>query len=134
MFILSVDGDQTYRGNDKIYQFQLSVPFDTTSASVLGYVDLLYGTDSTGVFGRALGFAFDKHGTRLFSVSLNTSGITVGGSSQDIMHQYSLDCSYGLVGCVDDSISNIGSQVQLAKQNVTLNTSCLLYTSPSPRD
>ena len=126
MFILSVDGDQTYRGNDKIYQFQLSVPFDTTSASVLGYVDLLYGTDSTGVFGRALGFAFDKHGTKLFTVSQDSNGFfTVGGSHSDIMYQYSLDCSYGLVGCVDDSVSNIGSQVQLAKQNVTLNTSII---------
>ena len=125
MFILSVDADQTYLGEDKIYQFQLTVPFDTTSASLLGYVDLKYGTDNSGIYGRVLGFAFDKHGTRLFSVSFNTSGITVGGSSQDIMHQYSLDCSYGLVGCVDDSISNIGSQVQLAKQNVTLNTSII---------
>ena len=44
MFILSVDADQTYLGEDKIYQFQLSVPFDTTSASLLGC--LLYTSPS----------------------------------------------------------------------------------------
>ena len=125
MFILSADRDQTYLGNDKIYQFQLTVPFDTTSASLMGYIDLKYGAGNTEVLGHVMGFAFDKHGTRLFSVSLHTNGITVGSSSNDIMHQYSLECSYGLVGCVDDSISNIGSQVQLAKQNVNLNTSII---------
>ena len=129
MFILL---NANHNGNDHpddIFQFQLSVAFDTSTASVLGGYDIVYGSDKSGTTGEAMGMAFDSHGSRLYIVSRFNSGptdeISIGGSPNDIMHQYSLECSYGLVGCVDDSVSNIGSQLQLAKQNVTLNTSVI---------
>ncbi len=129
MFILLNANHNGNRHPDDIFQFQLSVAFDTSSASVLGGYDIVYGSDKSGTTGEALGMAFDSHGSRLYIVSRFSSGptdeIAVGGSSNDIMHQYSLECSYGLVGCVDDPVSNIGSQIQLAKQNVNLNTSVI---------
>ena len=128
MFVLSVDGSKTYYGTDQIYQFQLSVPFDTTTAAVVGSIDLTYGMPDEGKTGKAVGFAFDKLGSRLFTVThhvLGVAGIGSAGSTNDVMHEYSLECSYGLVQCTDLPVSNIGSQVQLAKQNVALNTSVI---------
>ena len=43
----------------------------------------------------------------------------------DQINQFDLECPYGLVQCTSDSASNLGSQVQLAKQNIGLNTSII---------
>ncbi len=126
MFVLLIGNHNANAHPDDIFQFQLSTAFDTTSASVLGSYSIAYGSDASGTTGKALGMAFDTHGKKLYVVSRYNTGIdTIDSSTNDVMHQFDLECSYGLVGCVDLPVSNIGSQVQLAKQNVTLNTSVI---------
>ena len=126
MFILLNDNDNQNAHPDDIFHLQLSVAFDTTSVSVLGSYSIAFGADASGTTGESLGMAFDTHGKKLYVVSRYNSGIdAVDSSTNDVMHQFDLECSYGLVGCVDLPVSNIGSQVQLAKQNVALNTSVI---------
>ena len=48
MFILLNANHNGNRHPDDIFQFQLSVAFDTSSASVLGGYDIVYGSDKSG--------------------------------------------------------------------------------------
>ena len=124
MFIISTDQtNPNGGGEEKIIQFQLSTAFDTTTGSFLGTYSITMGEGNAGTTGRIGGMAFDGSGSKLYIVSQYNS--VPNGLGADVMHQYSLECSYGLVGCVDDPVSNIGSQVQLAKQNVNINTSII---------
>ena len=124
MFIISTDQTNPKgSGEEKIIQFQLSTAFDTTTASFLGTFSITMGEGNVGTTGRVGGMAFDSSGSKLYIVSQYNS--VSNGLGNDVMHQYSLECSYGIFGSVDDSVSNIGSQVQLAKQNVNLNTSVI---------
>ena len=124
MFIISTDQTNPKgSGEEKIIQFQLSTAFDTTTASFLGTYSITMGEGNAGTTGRVGGMAFDGSGSKLYIVAQFNS--VPNGLGADVMHQYSLECSYGIFGCVDDPVSNIGSQVQLAKQNVNLNTSVI---------
>ncbi len=124
MFIISTDQtNPNGGGEEKIIQFQLSTAFDTTTSSFLGTYSITMGVGNTGTTGRVAGMAFDNSGSKLYIVSRYNS--VSNGLGNDVMHQYSLECSYGIFGCVDDPVSNIGSQVQLAKQNVNINTSII---------
>ena len=124
MFIISTDQTNPKGGGEeKIIQFQLSTAFDTTTASFLGTFSITMGEGNVGTTGRVGGMAFDGSGSKLYIVSQYNS--VPSGLGADVMHQYSLECSYGIFGCIDDPVSNIGSQVQLAKQNVNLNTSVI---------
>ena len=44
-----------------------------------------------------------------------------GGGRVDQINSYQLECPYGLVQCVSDTRASIVSQVELAKQNISLN-------------
>ena len=48
------------------------------------------------------------------------------GDGVDQTNVYQLECPYGIVQCTSDSTSSVGSQVELAKQNITLNISTIL--------
>ena len=43
----------------------------------------------------------------------------------DNVYQYNLDCPYGLVKCSSDTSSSIEAQVELAKQNISLNVNTI---------
>ena len=48
-----------------------------------------------------------------------------GGDGVDQINEFQLECPYGVVACVSDSTSSMGSQVQLSKQNINLNISTI---------
>jgi len=58
----------------------------------------------------------------LFITDIRT---TPGGTGVDRINGFDLECPYGLVKCSSDPTSSIGSQVELAKQNITLNISTI---------
>ena len=69
------------------------------------------------------GIGFSSDGMVLFITDIRA---TPGGTGVDRINGFDLECPYGLVKCSSDSTSSIGSQVELAKQNITLNTSTIL--------
>ena len=52
---------------------------------------------------------------RLFIVQIR------GGAGVDHIYSYQLECPFGIVQCVSDTSSSIISQVELSKQNISLN-------------
>ena len=52
------------------------------------------------------------------------AGPNVGGKIATLS-QFNLKCPYGIVQCVSDTRASIVSQVELAKQNISLNTSTI---------
>ena len=69
--------------------------------------------------GMPRGIGFSSDGMVLFITDIRA---TPGGTGVDRINGFDLECPYGLVKCSSDSTSSIGSQVELAKQNITLNT------------
>ena len=45
----------------------------------------------------------------------------------DQINQFRLECPFGVVACVSNPTASISSQVELAKQNITLNISSIFY-------
>jgi len=72
---------------------------------------------------RTFGIAFSGMGDKLYIV--NDLGPKVAGTGADVVTQVSLSCNYGLVACVSDPRSSLGTQVQLAKNNISMNTSII---------
>jgi hypothetical protein len=54
----------------------------------------------------------------------NLRGVA-GDNQHDRTNEYNLECPYGVYECTSDARSNLGSQVELAKQNISLNTSTI---------
>ena len=75
---------------------------------------------SNGDGGMPRGFSFSSDGMKFFLVNRED-----GAAQVDRITEYELECPYGIVACTSDSASNLGSQVQLAKQNIGLNTSII---------
>ena len=101
-----------------IYVYKLSTPFAVSSSKYVGKYEIAYrgSTDETGA---GYTFQFGKQGMKLY---LTTNELThIGGVDtiyDDVIYEYDLSCPYGVVICEEDTVSN----------------TCLLYTSPSPRD
>ena len=144
-----------FKGSDhtnSIQQFSLGKNYDVSTATHVGGHDFLYRVSPGGALraadagkgypvghGIIWGFSFSSDGMKLFISQVDT------GQTVDNIYQFDLECPFGVVACVSEPTSSIGAQVELAKQNITLNVStifkrfewiksCLLYTSPSPRD
>ncbi len=107
--------------NDTIFQYQLRIAFDTSTAVFIGKADLDFGLkvgtfyNNIGVVGHVFnGLIFSGDGSKMYII--NDSG-------QDHAHQLSLSCNFGVAACVPDTASNIGSQVELASKNIHHNTS-----------
>ena len=123
MFISVLDvGDGTRSG---IHQFSLGKNFDVSSASHLGLKKILYRLSPGGALrdgtgsGAMWGFSFSSDGMKLFFVQAGS------GQVVDNIYQFDLECPYGVVSCTSDSISSLGSQLTLAKQNINLNISTI---------
>ncbi len=123
MFISVLDvGDGTRSG---IHQFSLDKNFDVSSASHLGLKKILYSLSPGGALrggdgsGAAWGFSFSSDGMKLFYVQAGT------GEVVDNIYQFDLECPYGIVSCSSDTSSSIEAQVELAKQNISLNVNTI---------
>ncbi len=101
-----------------IYQFTLEKKFDVSTATFVGNYDVNNLNTANGL-GHPVGFTFSSDGMRMFMVQIN------GGAGVDQINSYQLECPYGLVACVSDPTASIGSQVELAKQNIALNISTI---------
>ena len=65
------------------------------------------------------GFVFSPDGMKIYIVQIQ------GGAGVDQINEFQLECPYGVVACVSDPTSSIGSQVELSKQNINLNISTI---------
>ena len=101
-----------------IYQFTLEKKFDVSTATFVGNYDVNNLNTGNGL-GHPVGFTFSSDGMRMFMVQIMT------GAGVDQINSYQLECPYGLVACVSDPTASIGSQVELAKQNIALNISTI---------
>ena len=112
--------NETNVSNSWIYQFSLSKKYDVSTAVKVGRFSLtnifLARTSNLSGYPKAFGFAGD--GMKLYILD-NLDGIP----GTDHINQFSLECPYGVVACVSETTSSIGVQVELAKQNITLNVS-----------
>ena len=110
--------------NDTIFQYRLTVAFDTSTAVFVGKADLDSGLklgtfkNESGVNVSHIlsGLIFDATGSRMY--------ITNDGG-QDHAHQISLPCRFGVAVCMADTASNIVSNVEFVKKNIHYNNSTL---------
>ena len=130
----SDDGSQMFvsffnkNHTNSIEQFSLGKPFDVSTATHLGGHDFLYRVSPGGALrdadeaksypaghGIIWGFSFSSDGMKLF-ISQADNGQTV-----DNIYQFDLDCPYGIVSCVSNASASVNAQVELAKQNISIN-------------
>tara|TARA_B100000029_G_scaffold503813_1_gene581513 strand:+ start:161 stop:2482 length:2322 start_codon:yes stop_codon:yes gene_type:complete len=110
-----------YGGSDNrdlsaIYQFRLSTPYDMSTASLRGKWLVTFENGATGI---PTGFTFGDNGMKIYITDIES------GTGVDRTNAYSLECPYGIYECTSDPVSELGSQVQLAKENINLNTSVI---------
>ena len=120
MILVNDTGDDEH--DDTIFQFSLSVAFDTTALTLVGS-SVISEYDGTEDNSDAVAISFGNDGTKLYIMNLN-AGPNVGGKI-DTLSQFNLKCPYGIVQCVSDTRASIVSQVELSKQNISLNTSTI---------
>ncbi|MDB9799762.1 autotransporter outer membrane beta-barrel domain-containing protein [Candidatus Pelagibacter sp.] len=119
MFVLINDDTNDINTSlDSVFQFSLTTSFSTSTATLAGSLTL---PEELSL--KTYGIAFSGMGDKLYIVSIK--GPSVGGSTTDVVTQVSLSCNYGLVACVSDPRSSLGTQVQLAKNNISMNTSII---------
>jgi len=105
-----------------IYQFRLDKSFDVSTAvkvgrwNVEGFGNITYNTNKTGF---PTGFSFSPDGMMLFMVQMN------GGAGVDQVNRFNLECPYGVVECVSVTASVVSTTVELAKQNISINTTTI---------
>ena len=120
MFVLIQNTKGNSTDTDDIYQFTLGKKFDVSTATLVGNYDVNnFGNKASGL-GYPVGFVFSNDGMKVFIVD-----IAPPSNSVDQINSYQLECPYGLVACVSDPTASIGSQVELAKQNITQNVSVI---------
>jgi len=102
--------------NNAIHQFSLGKNYDVSTATHLGFHRIVYPQSAIGTH---WGFSFSSDGMKLFLLQL------AAGDQIDNVYQYNLDCPYGLVKCSSDTSSSIEAQVELAKQNISLNVNTI---------
>ena len=128
MFLLvgnTEEGDETDMAKNYIYQFSLSKNFDISTATKVGRLQLGTGTflnRTDNQSGKPRGFTFASDGMKLFVLDNRAPDPGV-----DQINQFRLECPFGVVACVSNPTASISSQVELAKQNITLNISSIFY-------
>ena len=109
-----------------IHQFKLGKNFDVSTAEYVGKYQVAdFGNvhSSREGTGKPRGFTFSPDGMKIFIVEIQ--GNTGGAKSVDQINSFQLECPYGLVACVSEPTETVGSQVELAKQNIALNISTI---------
>ena len=105
-----------------IYQFRLDESFDVSTATKVGRWNVEgFGniTSNTRKTGWPRGFTFSPDGMMLFMVQRK------GQAGVDRVSRWDLECPYGVVECASATISTFGTTVELAKQNIGLNTTTI---------
>ncbi len=129
MFILIKNGQSVSNGDDPskqlnwIYQFRLGTNYDVSTAVKVGryQLDDIFITRNEGDrVGEPVGMEFSHDGMRLYLTDHDE-----GGPAVHHIHQFDLECPYGIIECVTDPVSIIGSTVQLSKENINLNVSTI---------
>ena len=116
-------GNDTGYSKSAIFQYNTAANYDISSVQFKGRWNVVFdpNDDHAGI-GIPYGFAFGASGTKLFVTNLR--GVA-GDNQHDRTNEYNLECPYGVYECTSDARSNLGSQVELAKQNISLNTSTI---------
>ena len=104
---------------NQIHVFSLNKNYDVSTQTFLGTHEVVYSDLASGL-GSSHGFSFSSDGMKLFVVQLNTPGSRI-----DQIHQFDLECPYGLIKCSSDTSASIEAQVELAKQNISLNVNTI---------
>ena len=116
MFISVHNGE--FEVLDRIHQFSLGKNYDVSTANHQGSYEVqAVGRASND--GRIEGFSFSSDGMKLFTTQSFT------GAAVDNIYQYDLQCPYGIVKCSSETSSSIEAQVELAKQNISLNVNTI---------
>ena len=104
-----------------IYQFRLEESFNVATAEKVGRWNVKgFGNNtSASKTGQPTGFSFSSDGMYLFIVQ------RLGGDGVDQINQFDLECPYGLVECATATTSVIDTTVELAKQNISINTTTI---------
>ena len=104
-----------------IYQFRLEESFNVATAEKVGRWNVKgFGNNtSASKTGQPTGFSFSSDGMHLFIVQ------RLGGDGVDQINQFDLECPYGLVECATATTSVIDTTVELAKQNISINTTTI---------
>ena len=110
------------RDSSYIYQFRLEESFDVSTAEKVGRWNVKgFGKiASVAKTGMPQGFSFSPDGMMLFIVEIQT-----GMASVDQISRFDLECPYGLVECATATTSVIDTTVELAKQNISINTTTI---------
>ena len=126
MFVLiSNDTESSLNGprpNSYIYHYSLGKNFDVSTASLIGryqvndFGNVAAAREGTGM---PRGFSFSADGMRIYIVQEQN------GDGVDQINSFQLECPYGLIICVSETSSSIESQVELVKQNVSLNVNTI---------
>ncbi len=113
-------GNDTGYSKSAIFQYNTAANYDISSVQFQGRWNVVFDPDDehSGI-GIPYGFAFGAAGMKLFVTNLRP------GDSVDRTNEYNLECPYGVYECTSDARSNLGSQVELVKQNISLNTSTI---------
>ena len=109
--------------NDTIFQYRLTVAFDTSTAVFVGKADLDSGL-KLGLFQNNNGVNVSHIFTGLF-FDASGSKMYIANDAVDFVHQISLPCSFGVAVCMADTASNIVSNVEFAKKNIHYNNSTM---------
>ena len=119
MFILSKSSTEL---NNQILQFSLGKNYDPATATYVGAYTLDFTLDPdhrSDELARPFGFAFSSDGMNLYYVQKKENG------GVDRITHIELECSFGIASCSSDPTASIGSQVELSKQNISLNVSTI---------
>ena len=120
MFIMMANTNTA--NNNFVYQFSLGINYDVSTAVKVGRWDMndvFLNRDADELDGQPRGMGFSSDGMKLFVVEI------MAGNGVDMINQFDLECPYGIAQCTSDSTSSIGSQVELSKQNISLNVSTI---------
>ena len=110
--------------NSFIYQFSLSKNYDISTATKVGRFSLtdIFLKRTANLSGTPYGFGFSGDGMKLYILDIRDQN-----NAPDHINQFQLECPFGVVACVSDPTASISSQIELAKQNITLNISSIFY-------
>ena len=103
----------------KIYVYKLSTPFRTSTATYVGNIANFF--DASGANATPLGLGFSNDGMKLYQTSYSKDG----AGPLDMVYEYDLSCPYGIVICETEVTSNVGAQVDFAKNVINQSSSVI---------
>ena len=111
MYVVTSSGSNA---NHRLIVYKLSIGFDVTTAKHAGTLANFFSADETQG-GTPAGIHFGNDGMKLYQADYKNNKI----------HEYNLICPYGIVICEEDTASNAGAQVDVAKQIINQNSSVI---------